>query len=130
MSPKAERRKILSQAIKRIYFTHRWVYGTPKILKELHKEGKIVSINLVQRLMRRLALKSITRRKWHYQQVNGLDNFDYPNILSQDFSTIAPNQKWCDDVTYIHPKLMAGVIYQAFKSYIHVKLLPTNRVAI
>ncbi|WPC22635.1 IS3 family transposase [Pediococcus inopinatus] len=74
------------------------------MLKELHKEGKSVSIKLVQRLMRRMELKLITRKKWHYQQANDLDNFDYPNILSQDFSKTAPNQKWWADITYIHTK--------------------------
>ncbi|MHA5107789.1 IS3 family transposase [Oenococcus oeni] len=104
VSPQAKRRKTLSQSIKRIYFNSRRIYGAPKILKALQKEGKDASIKLVQRLMRQMGLKSITRKKWHYQQTNDIDATDYSNILAQDFRTTSPNQKWCADITYIHTK--------------------------
>ncbi|WP_260289789.1 IS3 family transposase, partial [Pediococcus parvulus] len=104
VSPQAKRRKTLSQSIKRIYFNSRRIYGAPKILKALQKEGKTASIKLVQRLMRQMGLKSITRKKWHYQQTNDIDATDYSNILAQDFRTTSPNQKWCADITYIHTK--------------------------
>jgi putative transposase len=70
----------------------------------LKKEGLAASIKLVQRLMRQMELKSITLKKWHYQQANNIDEANYPNLLAQDFSTTAPNQKWCADITYVHTK--------------------------
>lgn len=84
-----------------IYQKSKKRYGAIKIHKKLSKIGWIVSIKRVQRLMRKLEIKSIVHKKFkHYpsesQDIGG------QNLLKRDFSTTHINQKWVSDITYIY----------------------------
>jgi len=85
-----------------IYRQHKDRYGSPRIHKELVESGELVSRKRVARRMVKLGLKAIHARKF---KVTTDSNHDKPvaeNLLQQDFSSVAPNQKWVTDITYIH----------------------------
>src|SRR5699024_3295581 len=63
--------------------------------------GYQASIKRVQRLMREAGIFSITKKKFRPQS-NYAPVAERENLLEQDFSTTAPNQKWAGDITYIH----------------------------
>lgn len=101
-SKQAQRRKILCQQIRQIYYDFRRVYGAPKIQQELWNRGFKTSLKLVQKLMRCLGLRSIINKKWRYAHNAKIDNGFYPNLLAQDFKARRANQKWAADITYVH----------------------------
>lgn len=97
----ARENRILTQRIQSLYTESKRRYGAPKIQKCLRKEGFMVSIKRVQRLMRRANLRSIIVKKYRPQSSQGpVEN--RKNILAQDFTATKINQKWVADITYIH----------------------------
>jgi len=93
--------KKLESIILDIYNKSDSVYGTPKIHKELLAMGYSSSIKRVQRLMKKLSIKSIVSRKFKPFPSN-IKVEERTNILKQDFSTTKLNEKWVGDITYIH----------------------------
>ena len=97
--------KILDVKIKQIYDKSKGRYGSPKITKELQKEGIKVSQKRVARRMKILGLRSITLKKFNHAYSSKCDNTkEYPNLLKQDFFTENPSEKWVGDITYIYTK--------------------------
>ena len=115
----------LEERISTIYFDEgERVYGAGKIhfsLKlELEKIGRICSIKRVQRMMRKLNLRSITRKKWKPTATSKDKIEDRENLLNQDFSTTALNQKWVTDITYIEIR-KNGLCYLSTIMNLHFK---------
>lgn len=94
-------------------------YGAPKIHHLLQEEGYKVSINRVQRLMKKADIQSITVKKFRptpsKEQV-----VERENIIERDFSTSTINEKWVGDITYIHT-LKDGWCYLASVMDLHTK---------
>lgn len=59
-----------------------------------------VGQKLIQKLMREEGLRSITRRKYRAAPAAN-PVAERNNLLAQDFSTTAINQKWAGDITYV-----------------------------
>lgn len=84
-----------------IYKESKKRYGAPKIHKELISRAYKVSLKRVQRLMKKLGIKSIVIRKFRpHTSKNKVAERE--NILNRDFSAAALNQKWVTDITYIY----------------------------
>ncbi len=87
--------------IKKLFDQHKGRYGSIRIHRALQREGERCSHKRVARLMRQHGL--CARRKRSYKRTTQ-SNHTLPvaaNILDQDFSTTAPNQKWCSDISYV-----------------------------
>jgi transposase InsO family protein len=84
-------------------FDHsRKTYGSPRVHVVLHRQGVVCGHNRVARLMQRHGIVAHSRRPSHpvtTQRQAGVEAA--PNRLNQDFSALAPNQKWVSDFTYI-----------------------------
>lgn len=66
------------------------------------KKGiKLISVNRVQRLMRKANIKSIIVKKFR-PTPSKEKVVERENILQRDFTTNALNEKWVGDITYIH----------------------------
>ena len=93
--------KDFEERILTIYDESKKRYGAPKIHKILTSDGATISLKRVQRLMKKLGIKSIIIKKFRphssKQKVEALEN-----ILKQDFSTTTLNEKWATDITYIY----------------------------
>jgi putative transposase len=77
-------------------------YGSPRISKALKKQGIVCNRKRVARLMRENALISAHHKKFCPQTTNSAHDLPIAqNLLQQDFSSTAPNQKWVGDITYI-----------------------------
>lgn len=77
-------------------------YGSPKITKQLQKEGTTINERTVSKYMQELGLRSCVSKKYKVATTNS--NHDYPiapNILNQNFTASAPNKVWVADITYI-----------------------------
>lgn len=101
-SPRAEEDETLLAKIQKEYRISRGTYGSPRIHAALHKQGVKCSRKRVARLMRLHNLTGQKRRKRHPVTTQRDGNaIPAPNRLNQEFSALAPNQKWVSDITYI-----------------------------
>ncbi len=95
--------KHLLSAIRRIHRDSREIYGAAKIHQALLTEGKAVSVKRVQRLMKQGGICSKIVKKWRPQGAKKAV-ISRKNLLHQDFTTGALNEKWGADITYIYTK--------------------------
>ena len=75
--------------------------GAPRITDELDDESIECSENRVARRMRVLGLQAIQAKKFKVTTDSNHPHPVAPDLIEQDFSTEAPNQKWASDITYV-----------------------------
>lgn len=95
----------------KIFNTHQKRYGAPRITDELKDDGLIVNHKKVEKRMKILGLKAKQAKKF---KATTDSNHNLPvakNLLKQDFSATAPNQKWAGDITYVWTQ--SGWLYLA-----------------
>lgn len=83
----------------------------------LLKEGYLVSLKRVQRLMKKADIRSITQKKFRPSSSKHKVE-ERENLLEQDFTTKTINEKWVGDITYIHT-LKDGWCYLASVMDLH-----------
>lgn len=101
----------LLEAIKRVFYAYRQVYGAPRVYRTLRDEGMPCGLNRVARLMREAGLQPKTYRKFRVTTDSRRSYKPANNILSRAFKAQRPNRKWVADVTYIPTR--EGFIYLA-----------------
>lgn len=99
---RAERRDELARKVRRIHEDSGGVYGSPRVHRQLVKEGEPVSENTVASVMHRNA---ISVRKTKAPRPRTTDsNHDHPiapDLLAREFEAGRPNEKWVADITYL-----------------------------
>lgn len=94
--------RVLLVSIKAMFQESRQTYGAVRIQKDLQGQGQPCGKNRVARLMRQNGLKSIYRKKYRPQTTQSDHSMiRADNIVNQDFSTVAKNQKWGGDISYV-----------------------------
>ncbi|MBB3995663.1 transposase InsO family protein [Sulfitobacter undariae] len=76
-------------------------YGRPRMTEELQELGLAVGHRRVGRLMRDNSIKIVRTRKFKATTDSNHTFNIAPNLLDQDFSADAPNQKWAGGISYI-----------------------------
>jgi transposase InsO family protein len=111
-SKRQKENRALSVEIKAIYNETHQTYGAIRIHKELTEKGKLCGKNRVARLMKIENIQSIHKTKFRACTTNSKHNLTVAdNVINQDFTATAPNQKWGADITYI--KTGEGFLYLA-----------------
>ena len=88
--------------IRRVFDQHQGNYGAPRITEELRALGQRINGKRVERLMREMGLQAKQKRKFKPQTtVVDAQAMVSPDLLGQDFSASAPNQRWVGDITYL-----------------------------
>jgi transposase InsO family protein len=87
--------------IRRAHATSKGVYGSPRVHAELEANGIRVGRHKVARLMRLARLRGCPRRRFRVTIQRDPSHPVAKNLLRQNFSTDAPNQRWAADITYI-----------------------------
>lgn len=116
-SKRATENKNYENEILTIYEDSRRRYGAPKIHKVLENKGFTLSLKRVQRLMRKIGIRSIVSKKFRPYSSES-EVYQRKNILNRNFSTQTINQKWVGDITYIHT-LKDGWCYLASVMDLH-----------
>jgi len=96
--------ELLIAEISRIFIESRSTYGSPRIAEELKRRGYNVSRPRVARLMRKENIRSIVKKKYVITTNSKHIYKASPNLLNRRFKTIAPNEVWVSDITYIKTK--------------------------
>ena len=98
-----EKNKELDKLILEKYNQSKGRYGSPKIKKELGKDGIKVSQKRVARRMKVLGIKSIIVKKYNPGPAKSkVDDTNKPNLLNQEFKAKRLREKLVSDITYIY----------------------------
>ena len=110
-SSRTQRDRALLAKIRRIHEASRGVYGSPRIHAELVTEGVRVGRHKVARLMRLARLRGCPKRRFRVTTQRDPAHPVAKNLLEQNFTAAAPNQRWAADITYISTR--QGWLYLA-----------------
>lgn len=107
----------LDRRIRELFTQQKQRAGSPRITKDLKAEGFSCSENRVARRMKHLTLRALAKRKYKVTTDSDHDKPLYDNVLNRDFTTTTINQKWAQDITYIHTQ--EGWLYLAVVLDLH-----------
>jgi putative transposase len=92
-------------------------YGSPRMHAELKADGVSGGRHRIARLMRDNGMKALQKRRYKKTTDSDHGGTVAPNVLDQDFSADAPNQKWGADISYIWT--VEGWLYLAIVVDLH-----------
>lgn len=96
-----ENQEILKK-INEVHKKSRNTYGSPRIYKELKKEGIKCSRIRIAKLMQKSQIRAKMKQAWKKTTKVKEGAVAEPNHLQQDFQTDQPNKKWVSDITYVY----------------------------
>ena len=91
----------LYRKIEAVYDESHGTYGSPRIYRELKRQGVPCSENRVARLMRLRGLRAKQTKRYKTTTRRNKAHPVAPNVLKRDFVAVRPNEKWLADITYI-----------------------------
>lgn len=91
----------LSRRIAEIHRKSRKRYGSPRITRELRRQGIRCNRKRVVRLMRREQIRAKTKRRFIVTTRTDRWQAIAPDLVGQQFSTREPNRVWTSDITYV-----------------------------
>jgi transposase InsO family protein len=112
-SPRARRDAERRAAIQRVWDEHDQVYGPRKVWRQLRREGVRVARCTVERLMRDMGLRGVSRgRAWKITTQADAATARPTDLVDRHFTATRPNQLWVADFTYV--ATWRGFVYVAF----------------
>jgi len=96
-----KRRELLDQRVTDAFTARKKRSGSPMLVLDLQEQGHSYNRKTVAASMKRQNLRAKAAKKFK-AATNSKHNLPVaPNLLQQDFSAMAPNQKWVGDITYL-----------------------------
>jgi transposase InsO family protein len=112
-SKRARRDDELRVEIRRVWTEHFQVYGPRKVWKQLRRDGHRVARCTVERLMRDMGLRGVSRGRAWVVTTRADVAADRPaDLVDRHFVATRPNQLWVADFTYV--ATWRGFVYVAF----------------
>lgn len=100
-SRRSRENRSLEAKIRVLHAASHGIYGAPRIYQDLVDDGIRCGKNRVARIMRKLGIRSRSKRKFK-ATTDSRHNFPVaPNLLNQNFTAQAPDRIWTGDITYI-----------------------------
>jgi len=90
----------LTQAIRLLHAESDGTYGSPRLHAELNDSGFACGRAKVARLMHNAGLKGCPKRRFRVTTKRGLAKAS--NLLDQNFSAAATDERWASDITFIY----------------------------
>lgn len=101
--PRRRLQAITDQRVAQAFQQRKGRSGAPRLTHDLNDAGVSISRNTVAASLRRQNLRAKAACKYK-ATTNSRYGFPVaPNLLKQDFTAAAPNQKWASDITYWRP---------------------------
>jgi transposase InsO family protein len=100
--PRQERREEIVGKIREIHGASDATYGSPRVHRELAKQGVKINRKTVEKLMKQHEISPVSARRFVPQTTDS--DHDHPvaeNLLDRQFTADAPNRKWVTDITYV-----------------------------
>jgi putative transposase len=112
-SARAHRDAELRTAIQQVWDHNDQVYGPRKVWRQLRRDGHRVARCTVERLMREVGLKGVSRGRAWVVTTRADTAGDRPaDLVDRRFTATRPNQLWVADFTYV--ATWRGFVYVAF----------------
>ena len=100
-SPRAQRRKQIDALVSTAFVVRKGRSGSPELALDLKDQGVHCNRKTIAQSMREQGLRAKAARKFKATTNSKHSLPVAPNILAQDFTAAAPNQKWVGDITYV-----------------------------
>jgi len=113
-------RALISQ-IRCVHAASRSTYGSPRVHRQLEREGVSAGRNRVAKLMRANDLHGRIRRRFRTTTDSDHAYKVAENTLNRQFKVDAPDRVWAGDITYIETK--AGWAYLAVILDLHSRMV-------
>jgi len=127
-SARAQRDAELRLAIQRVWDDNDQVYGPRKVFKQLRREGTRVARCTIERLMREMGLRGVSRgRAWKITTQADPAAARPADLVERHFTATRPNQLWVADFTYV--ATWRGFVYVAFVIDVFARRIVGWRVA-
>jgi putative transposase len=127
-SARARQDDELRTAIRRVWDENQQVYGPRKVWQQLRREGRRVARCTVERLMRAMGLRGVTRgRAWIVTTRADATPTRRADLGERQFTATRPNQLWVADFTYV--ATWRGFVYVAFVIDVFARRIVGWRVA-
>jgi len=91
----------LLEKIKAAHAKSRGIYGSPKIYRELRREGLSVNHKRVERLMKEEGIKAKRVKKSRRTTDSRHSLPVAENVLAREFTASRPDEVWTSDITYV-----------------------------
>ena len=91
----------LQEQIRRVYAASEQRYGSPRVLRELRRQGVSVGKARIERSMRGMGLVARHNRRFRVTTKADPSHAVERNLLDRRFEAAAPNQRWVTDITYV-----------------------------
>jgi transposase InsO family protein len=112
-SARAQRDDALRAAIQRVWDDNDQAYGPRKVWRQLRRDGHRVARCTVERLMRAMGLRGVSRgRAWVVTTRADAAPHRPADLVDRQFMATRPNQLWVADFTYV--ATWRGFVYVAF----------------
>jgi transposase InsO family protein len=112
-SARARRDDELRVAIQRVWDENDQAYGPRKVWQQLRRDGIRVPRCTVERLMREMGLRGVSRgRAWKITTQRDPGAARPADLVDRQFTATRPNQLWVADLTYV--ATWRGFVYVAF----------------
>jgi transposase InsO family protein len=76
-------------------------YGSPRVLRELQRQGVRVGKRRVEKVMRSMGLAARMPRRFRVTTAANPSHPVEPNVLDRDFTAERPDERWVTDITYV-----------------------------
>lgn len=100
-SPKLAREATLQAQIRAVHAAADGCYGSPRVHRQLRREGIKVGKRRVEGSMRALGLRGIQRRRHTITTRSNPADAVALNRLARNFVATRPDERWVTDITYI-----------------------------
>ena len=104
-SPRQQRRNQMDDAVKKAFEAKKGRFGSPGLTRDLADAGQHYDRKTVAASMRRQGLRAKAAKKFKATTNSKHSLPVAANLLQQDFTAKAPNQKYVSDITYCAPIL-------------------------
>jgi len=127
-SPRAQRDAALRVEIQRVWDENFHVYGAEKVWRQLRREAIVAARCTVERLMRAMGLRGVTRGRAFTITTVREDGTTRPaDLVQRTFRALRPNALWVADLTYV--ATWTGFVYVAFVIDVFARRIVGWRVA-
>lgn len=91
----------LLERIRKIHEDSRWTYGSPRVHRQLLRDGVEVGKERVASLMRADGLRGRVRHRFKTTTDSRHDKPIAPNTLNREFTATSSDSVWCAHITYV-----------------------------
>jgi transposase InsO family protein len=91
----------LQDRVREVHQQSRRTYGSPRVLRELRRDGLQVGKRRVERAMRSMGLAARPTRRFRVTTAANPKHDVEPNVLARDFTATRPDERWVTDITYV-----------------------------